>query len=161
MDIWAGPLFWPSWHATGLPSVPLFPRSTHVDSTFFGPSSGLALGTRTAMTAKATLTTPLAVPHWILQCTTPPKIRTAAARSILPVARHAFAKTPWLSRVADTYRSRDFRGVGRASCRKRAGSGPHQLQPCNDGDHGDSGLQLVRRNLPCQQAPEHYSGNSA
>src|SRR6266436_4177083 len=93
MDIWAGPLFWPSWHATGLPSVPFFPRSTHVDSTFFGPSSGLALGTSAAITAKATVTTPLVVPHWILQCTTPPKIRTAAARSTLPVSRHAFAKT--------------------------------------------------------------------
>ena len=75
------------------------------------------------------------------------QIKSAGNKTCLP-------KSPWLSRVADTYRFRYFRGVGHASCHKRAGSGPHQLQPCKDGDHGDSGLQFVRRNLPCQQAPE-------
>src|ERR1700719_3037267 len=93
MDTWAGPLLWPSWHAMGLSSGPLFPRSTHLDSPLSGPSFGLALGTNTAITATAMVTKPLMSPHWILQCTTPPKLRTAIARSTLPVAGHAFAKT--------------------------------------------------------------------
>jgi hypothetical protein len=62
--------------------------------------------------------------------------------------RNVFVKKGWLARMADTCLSADLRRVRRASCNERAAPSPHELQSRKDSHHGNSRLQLVRRNSP-------------